>query len=80
MDAAGMGIIPPPDHTEIEVNRVSDAEEKAILQSLNPSTLGSSKGTGSQGMNLSPVSEEKAREILRSLNQSIGRSREGSLP
>ena len=80
MDSAGMGMIPPTDYPEMEVNQVSDEEQNAILQSLNPPTIGSVEGAGYQEMNISPVSEEEAQEILRSFTQSIGRSREGSLP
>lgn len=80
MDSAGMGMIPPTDYPEMEVHQVSDEEQDAILQSLNPRTIGSIEGEGEQEMNIAPVSEEEAKEILRSFNQSIGSSREGSLP
>lgn len=80
MDAAGMGIIPPAGYPEMEVTQVSDEAQKAILQSLNPLTNGSSAGTGYSEMNIAPVSEEEADEILRSFNQSIRSSMEGRLP
>ena len=80
MDSAGMGIIPPAGYPEMEVHQVSDADEKRILESLNPRTIGSVEGAGDQEMNIAPVSEQEAQEILRSSTQSIGRSREGSLP
>jgi len=80
MDKAGMGIIPPAGYPEMEVTQVSDEAQKAILQSLNPLTNGSSAGTGYSEMNIAPVSEEEADEILRSFNQSIGSSLEGRLP
>ena len=80
MDSAGMGIIPPAGYPEMEVHQVSDADEKRILESLNPRTIGSVEGAGDQEMSIAPVSEQEAQEILQSFTQSIGRSREGSLP
>ena len=80
MDSAGMGIIPPAGYPEMEVHQVSDADEKRILESLNPRTIGSVEGAGDQEMSIAPVSEQEAQEILRSFTQSIGSSREGSLP
>jgi hypothetical protein len=64
----------------MEVTQVSEEAQKAFLQSLNLATNGSSAGTGFPGMNISPVSEEEAQEILRSFNQSIGSSMEASFP
>ena len=80
MDETGMGLIPPAGYPEMEVTQVSEAAQKAFLQSLNPLTNGSSAGTGFPEMNISPVSEEEAQEILRSFNQSIGSSMEASFP
>jgi hypothetical protein len=80
MAAAGMGIIPPAGYPEMEVTKVSDEEQNAILQSLTPLTNGSSGGAGYPEMNIAPVSEEEAQEILRSFNQSMGSSMDAPLP
>jgi len=80
MAAAGMGIIPPAGYPEMEVTKVSDEEQNAILQSLNPLTNGSSGGAGYPEMNIAPVSEVEAQEILRSFNQSMGSSMDAPLP
>jgi hypothetical protein len=80
MAAAGMGIIPPAGYPEMEVTKVSDEEQNAILQSLIPRTMGSVEGAGEQEMNIAPVSEEEAQEILRSFNQSMGSSMDAPLP
>jgi hypothetical protein len=80
MDTAGMEMIPHTGYPEMEVTQISEEDKQEILQSFNPSTIGSVEGPGYQEVNMAPVSEEEAQDILRSLNQSMGSFMEVSPP
>ena len=80
IEEIGMGVIPPTDYPEMEMHQVSEEAQKAFLQSLNPPTNGSLEWASFQDINIAPVSEENAYEILRFLNQSMGSSMKASPP
>ncbi len=79
MGEADMEFIPPTGYPEMDVTPVSEADQQAILHSLNSSTSGSFDGARYPDMEPIPVSEEDVKAMMQALKQS-GRPMAGPLP